>query len=144
LALYMASILAAVVACALAGEIEAHLEPNDFSGRTVAEQLLWGGASSRCEEIVRLALEHIDWPADDARWFWMLLRPLPGHDDLTPQEQIEDRSRAAVRHAVDDLAQPALVDHAHRPGAGAVIEIGAVPHTPSARCSPADSSAPAA
>jgi hypothetical protein len=25
----------------LAGEIAAHLEPNDFSGRTVAEQLLW-------------------------------------------------------------------------------------------------------
>jgi len=32
----------------LAGEIDAHLEPNDFSGCTVAEQLLWGGASAFC------------------------------------------------------------------------------------------------
>jgi hypothetical protein len=42
----------------LAGEIDPHLEPNDFSGRTVAEQLLWGGASALCAEIVRMALEH--------------------------------------------------------------------------------------
>ena len=56
----------------LAGEIDPHLEPNDFSGRTVAEQLLWGGASSLCAEIVRMALEHVDWPPDDPRWFWML------------------------------------------------------------------------
>jgi len=54
----------------LAGEIDAHLEPNDFSGRTVAEQLLWGGASALCAEIVRMALEHVDWPPEDPRWFW--------------------------------------------------------------------------
>ncbi len=71
----------------LAGEIDAHLEPNDFSGRTVAEQLLWGGASALCAEIVRMALEHIDWPPDDPRWFWMLWRPLPGHEDYDAQQQ---------------------------------------------------------
>jgi ankyrin repeat protein len=59
----------------LAGEIDPHLEPNDFSGHTVAEQLLWGGASSLSDDIVRLALEHVDWPPDDPRWFGMLMRP---------------------------------------------------------------------
>jgi len=61
----------------LAEEIDPHVEPNDFSGRTVAEQLLWGGASALCAEIVRMALEHIDWRPDDPRWFWMLWRPVP-------------------------------------------------------------------
>jgi ankyrin repeat protein len=59
----------------LAGEIDPHLEPNDFMGHAVAEQLLWGGASSLCDDIVRMALEHVDWPPDDARWFGMLRRP---------------------------------------------------------------------
>jgi ankyrin repeat protein len=59
----------------LAGEIDPHLEPNDMSGHTVAEQLLWGGASSLCDDIVRMALERVDWPPDDRRWFGMLRRP---------------------------------------------------------------------
>ena len=73
----------------LAGEIDPHLEPNDFSGRTVAEQLLWGGASALSAEIVRMALEHVDWPPDDPRWFWMLWRPVPGHEDYNAQQQAE-------------------------------------------------------
>ncbi len=73
----------------LAGEIDPHLEPNDFSGRTVAEQLLWGGASSLCAEIVRMALEHLDWPPNDPRWFWMLWRPVPGHEDYDARQQAE-------------------------------------------------------
>jgi ankyrin repeat protein len=60
----------------LAGEIDPHLEPNDFMGHTVAEQLLWGGASSLCDDIVRMALERVDWPPDDPRWFGMLMRPM--------------------------------------------------------------------
>jgi ankyrin repeat protein len=73
----------------LAGEIDPHLEPNDFSGTTVAEQLLWGGASALCAEIVRMALEHIDWAPDDPRWFWMLWRPVPGHEDYNARQQAE-------------------------------------------------------
>ncbi len=65
----------------LAGEIDPHLEPNDFSGHTVAEQLLWGGASSLCDDIVRMALERVDWPHDDRRWFGMLRRPTWNHAD---------------------------------------------------------------
>ena len=73
----------------LAGEIDSHIEPNDFSGRTVAEQLLWGGASALSAEIVRMALEQVDWPPDDPRWFGMLYRPVPGHEDYNAQQQAE-------------------------------------------------------
>lgn len=73
----------------LAGEIDGHITPNDFSGHSVAEQLLWGGGSSGCAEIVRMALEHLDWRADDPRWFWMLWRPLPGHEDLDERQQAD-------------------------------------------------------
>jgi ankyrin repeat protein len=73
----------------LAGEIDGHIEPNDFSGHTVAEQLLWGGASSLCAPIVRMALEHVDWPPEDPRWFWMLWRPVPGHEDYSEQQQAD-------------------------------------------------------
>jgi ankyrin repeat protein len=99
----------------LAGEIDPHLEPNDFSGRTVAEQLLWGGASSLCAEIVRMALEHIDWPPDDPRWFWMLWRPVPGHDDYNAQQQAECcecfkliLARCGPHHRASDYGQTML------------------------------------
>jgi ankyrin repeat protein len=72
----------------LAGELDPHL---GSAGRTVAEEILWGGASSRSAEIVRMALERIDWPRDDRRWFWLLWRPLPGHKDLSETEQADSR-----------------------------------------------------
>jgi ankyrin repeat protein len=68
----------------LQGEVDPHLE----SG-TIEEALLWGGASGRRAETVRVALERIDWPRDDIRWFWILWRPLPGHRDLTEAEQAD-------------------------------------------------------
>jgi ankyrin repeat protein len=73
----------------LAGEIESHIRPNDSSGHTVAEQLLWGGASALCAEIVRMALEHVDWAPDHPRWFWMLWRPMPGHTDFDERQKVE-------------------------------------------------------
>jgi ankyrin repeat protein len=76
----------------LQGEIDPHPESGTFSGEKVAEQILWGGASGRSAEIVRMALERIDWPRDDPRWFWMLWRPLPGHQDLTEAEQADSRA----------------------------------------------------
>lgn len=45
-------------------------------GRTLAEDLLDFAASGGDPEIVRMALERIDWPPDDPRWFWFLARPL--------------------------------------------------------------------
>jgi hypothetical protein len=73
----------------LEGEIDPHLESGTFSGQTVAEQILWSGASGRSVAIVRMALERIDWSRDDPRWFWMLWRPLPGHRDLNEAEQAD-------------------------------------------------------
>jgi ankyrin repeat protein len=99
----------------LAGEIDPHLQPNDFSGRTVAEQLLWGGASALSAEIVRMALEHVDWPPDDPRWFWMLWRPVPGHEDYDPQQQSECcecfqliLARCGPHHRASDYGQTML------------------------------------
>jgi ankyrin repeat protein len=76
------------------GEVDPHLE----SG-TVDEALLWGGASGRSAEIVRMALERIEWGRDDPRWFWLLWRPLPGHRDLDEVEQAD--SRATFRLILD-------------------------------------------
>ena len=76
----------------LAGELDPHLESGAFSGKTVEEQILWSGASGRSAEIVRMALERIDWPRDDSRWFWMLWRPLPGYQDLDDAEQADCRA----------------------------------------------------
>jgi ankyrin repeat protein len=45
-------------------------------GRSLAEDLLDFGASGGGSEIVRMALERIDWPRTDTRWFWFLQRPL--------------------------------------------------------------------
>jgi hypothetical protein len=39
-----------------------------------------------------MALARIDWPRDDTRWFWMLWRPLPGHEDLNETEQADCRA----------------------------------------------------
>jgi ankyrin repeat protein len=43
-------------------------------GRTVAEELL--GNECGEPEITRMALERIDWPPDDQRWYWALKAPL--------------------------------------------------------------------
>jgi hypothetical protein len=40
----------------------------------VAEELLAGECGE--PEIIRMALERIDWPADDPRWYWTLKGPL--------------------------------------------------------------------
>ena len=86
-----------------------------FLGPTVAEQLLWGGASSLCAEIVRMALEHVDWPPDDPRWFWMLWRPVPGHEDYNVQQQAECcecfkliLARCGPHHRATDYGQTML------------------------------------
>jgi ankyrin repeat protein len=45
-------------------------------GRPLAEELLRFGASGGDPEIVRMALERIEWPRDDARWFRCVTEPL--------------------------------------------------------------------
>ena len=122
----------------LAGEIDPHLTPNDFSGHTMAEQLLWGGASSLSAEIVGMALEHVNWPPEDPRWFWMLWRPLPGHEDFDAQKQAECcecfkliLARCGPHHRASDYGQTMLheaVSRDHGVGvqlAGILLDAGA-------------------
>jgi ankyrin repeat protein len=45
-------------------------------GRPVAEELVHFSASGGDPEIVRMALERIDWPRDDVRWVRELMEPL--------------------------------------------------------------------
>jgi len=49
---------------------------NLSSGETVARQLLWGAACGGDPEIVRMALEHVDWARDDPQWYAILEQPL--------------------------------------------------------------------
>jgi ankyrin repeat protein len=44
--------------------------------KPLAEELLCFGADGGATEIVRMSLEHIDWPRHDPRWFRMLASPL--------------------------------------------------------------------
>jgi Ankyrin repeat len=48
---------------------------------TAAASLIDSGAGGGQLEIVRLALEHLDWPRGDARWHWNLMRPLGTHPE---------------------------------------------------------------
>ena len=45
-------------------------------GGKVAEDLLWTAAGGGDPEIVRMALERIDWPREDSRWGWPLWQAL--------------------------------------------------------------------
>jgi hypothetical protein len=58
----------------LTGEAKYRLD--GVGGETLAEQLLWGSACGGDPEIVRMALEGVDWPRDDPRWFTALEQPL--------------------------------------------------------------------
>ncbi len=54
-------------------ESAGHLRPGSVTpGRTVAEDLLWTSAGGGDSEILRLALQRIDWPTNDPRWLYPL------------------------------------------------------------------------
>ena len=53
----------------LADEAAGCLRPGAVSpGNTVSEELLWSACGGGDPEIVRMALERIDWPREDSRW----------------------------------------------------------------------------
>ena len=58
----------------LAGEAKYGMD--GVGGETLAEQLLWGAACGGDPEILRMALERVDWPREDRRWFTALEQPL--------------------------------------------------------------------
>jgi ankyrin repeat protein len=55
------------------GVLPTGIKPAD---KPLAEELLRFGGDGGATEIVRMSLEHIDWPRDDPRWFRMLASPL--------------------------------------------------------------------
>jgi len=67
------------------------LESARFPGETI-EAILWSCASGRSAEIVRMALERINWPRDDPRWFWMLSGARCRASDLNEAEQADSRA----------------------------------------------------
>jgi ankyrin repeat protein len=50
-----------------------------WPGGSVATALLESAADGGHVELVRMALDHVDWPPGDTRWQWMLMRPLGRH-----------------------------------------------------------------
>jgi ankyrin repeat protein len=74
---------------------------------TLAQELLWAGLRGGDPEIVRMALERVDWPRDHPDWFGKLWSPLPGYRPRTPADhalylecfrQVLGRSDPNVRH----------------------------------------------
>ena len=47
----------------------------------VVSELAWSAAEHGCPEIVAMAIAHLDWPAQDRRWHWMLIQPIRGAGD---------------------------------------------------------------
>jgi ankyrin repeat protein len=83
----------------LAGELEPHAEEAQYGGTSMLDQLLATGANSGTPEIVRMALERIDWPRGDARWYWPLSNTLPPNERWS--DDVRDRYHACFRLILD-------------------------------------------
>jgi len=79
----------------LAGEMDPHAEEAQYGGSAMLDQLLATGANSGTPEIVRMALERIDWPRDDPRWYWPLSNALPPNERWS--DDVRDRYHACFR-----------------------------------------------
>ena len=74
----------------LADEAAGRLRPGSLTeGETVAACLLVSGADGGQVEIVRLALQHLDWPRDDSRWHKNLMRPLGAHPESDRERYLQ-------------------------------------------------------
>jgi ankyrin repeat protein len=68
----------------------------------LAQELAWSAADHGCPEIVAIALAHLDWPATDTRWHWILIQPMRGAGDDSAQNEGRFRSlEVLLRHGVD-------------------------------------------
>ncbi|MEA2262533.1 MAG: hypothetical protein QOJ51_5358 [Acidobacteriaceae bacterium] len=68
----------------------------------LAQELAWAAADHGCPEIVAIALAHLDWPATDTRWHWILIQPMRGAGDDSAQNEGRFRSlEVLLRHDVD-------------------------------------------
>ncbi|HEX7287462.1 MAG TPA: ankyrin repeat domain-containing protein [Candidatus Angelobacter sp.] len=72
----------------------------------LAHELAWSAADHGCPEIVELALPHLDWPADDPRWHWILIQPIRGASANSRENEGHFKSMAALlQHGVDPNVQ---------------------------------------
>jgi ankyrin repeat protein len=83
----------------LAGELDPHFEEAQYGGKTTLEQLVATGANSGTPEIVRMALERIDWPRGDGRRYWPLSNTLPPNERWP--DDVRDRYYACFRLILD-------------------------------------------
>jgi ankyrin repeat protein len=68
----------------------------------LASELAWSAADHGCPEIVTLALPHLDWPAQDRRWHWVLIQPIRGAGADSSQNDGHFKSmETLLRHGVD-------------------------------------------
>ena len=68
----------------------------------LASELAWSAADHGCPEIVDLALPHLDSPAQDLRWHWVLIQPIRGAGPNSSQNDGHFRSMETIlRHGVD-------------------------------------------
>jgi ankyrin repeat protein len=68
----------------------------------VVSELAWSAADHGCPEIVAMALQHLDWPAQDSRWHWILIQPIRGAGEGSSKNEGHFRSLEVVlQHGVD-------------------------------------------
>jgi ankyrin repeat protein len=76
--------------------------PSEELGEELASELAWSAADHGCPEIVELALPHLDWPAQDSRWHWILIQPIRGAGADSSENDGHFRSMETIlRHGVD-------------------------------------------
>src|SRR5262245_44138867 len=56
------------------------LQPGAVGRATVADDVLEAANDGGHVDLVRMALDHIDWKSGDERWYGMLMRPFGKHD----------------------------------------------------------------
>jgi ankyrin repeat protein len=62
----------------------------------LAHELLWSAADHGCLAIVELALPHLQWPADDPRWHWVLIQPIRGASSISSEHEGHLKCMAAL------------------------------------------------
>jgi ankyrin repeat protein len=72
----------------LADEAAGRLREGSFlnANGTLGQELLWAGLRGGDPEIVRMALERVNWPRDHPDWFGKLWSPLPGYKPRSAQD----------------------------------------------------------
>lgn len=72
----------------------------------LARELAWSAADHGCPEIVELALPHLDWPAGDPRWHWILIQPIRGARPDARENDGHFKSMAVLlQHGIDPNVQ---------------------------------------